>query len=188
MQEYTEVWDSRGQLKTERMTIRGVRASRSDPCPVEYIDVESEDEVTYEGELIKKIENSSSGAGVPALQDYIIHISLVGIVPPVWRRVRVPANINLSVLSDKVILPVMGWARNRHVCCAFYVVVCIFIFLVIIPIPSIYVHPFPHRLIYLDQHRQHQAFLFHQRRGRLYNFETYYAGVFSLILNFCLLP
>ena len=45
---------------------------------------------------------------------YVIHMRLCGIRPAVWRRVRVPANISLSMFHDKVICPTFGWCRNYH--------------------------------------------------------------------------
>ncbi|KAL7544911.1 hypothetical protein ACHAWF_008280 [Thalassiosira exigua] len=34
--------------------------------------------------------------------------------PPVWRKIKVSSSINLELLHDKVIAPVVGWTRNYH--------------------------------------------------------------------------
>jgi len=45
---------------------------------------------------------------------YIVRIELCECETDVWRRVRVPSGISLSVFHDQVICPVMGWARGYH--------------------------------------------------------------------------
>lgn len=42
----------------------------------------------------------------------VLRVELMGVVPPVWRRVRVPARMSLSELHD-VLQVVMGW-EDRH--------------------------------------------------------------------------
>ena len=34
--------------------------------------------------------------------------------PPIWRRFRVCSAVNLDLLADKIMSPVMGWERNYH--------------------------------------------------------------------------
>ena len=34
--------------------------------------------------------------------------------PPIWRRFRVSSAVNLDLLADKIISPIMGWERNYH--------------------------------------------------------------------------
>mmetsp|Transcript_31292 Transcript_31292/g.91646 ORF Transcript_31292/g.91646 Transcript_31292/m.91646 type:complete len:586 (+) Transcript_31292:264-2021(+) len=34
--------------------------------------------------------------------------------PPVWRRFRVCSAVNLDLLADKILSPIMGWERNYH--------------------------------------------------------------------------
>ena len=51
--------------------------------------------------------------------DLILRITLVNedleeLNPSVWREFKVSAHVNLDLLHDKVIAPVMGWARNYH--------------------------------------------------------------------------
>ena len=45
---------------------------------------------------------------------YVIKIELKCCEKDVWRRVKVPSGISLSVFHDQVICPVMGWARGYH--------------------------------------------------------------------------
>jgi len=40
--------------------------------------------------------------------------ALTELSPPVWRRFRVSSSVNLELLHDKVLCPVMGWTRNYH--------------------------------------------------------------------------
>jgi hypothetical protein len=47
-------------------------------------------------------------------KDAILHLRMFECRPAIWRRVRVPANITLDVLHDKVLVPLMGWIRNYH--------------------------------------------------------------------------
>ncbi|KAL7539369.1 hypothetical protein ACHAXR_009216 [Thalassiosira sp. AJA248-18] len=58
---------------------------------------------------------------MPASPDLIIRISLVRddsklqqLDPPIWRTFKVSSSVNLDLLADKVITPVMGWTRNYH--------------------------------------------------------------------------
>jgi len=51
--------------------------------------------------------------------DLILRIALVNedleeLSPSVWRQFKVSAHVNLDLLHDKVIAPVMGWSRNYH--------------------------------------------------------------------------
>mmetsp|Transcript_7133 Transcript_7133/g.16215 ORF Transcript_7133/g.16215 Transcript_7133/m.16215 type:complete len:513 (+) Transcript_7133:34-1572(+) len=53
--------------------------------------------------------------------DLIIRISLVRdnasiqeLDPPIWRSFKVSSSVNLELLHDKIIAPVMGWERNYH--------------------------------------------------------------------------
>mmetsp|Transcript_3102 Transcript_3102/g.6830 ORF Transcript_3102/g.6830 Transcript_3102/m.6830 type:complete len:447 (+) Transcript_3102:197-1537(+) len=53
--------------------------------------------------------------------DFVIRISLVRdetslteLNPPVWRRFKVSSTVNLELLHDKILAPVMGWERNYH--------------------------------------------------------------------------
>src|SRR5689334_22063540 len=43
---------------------------------------------------------------------YLLKITLLGIDPPIWRRIQVPSSISLSALHD-VLQTVMGWT-NSH--------------------------------------------------------------------------
>ena len=43
-----------------------------------------------------------------------LRVALVGLQPPVWRRVRVPFHIPLNVLHDKVLCSVLGFSRGIH--------------------------------------------------------------------------
>ncbi|RKP21263.1 hypothetical protein ROZALSC1DRAFT_20666 [Rozella allomycis CSF55] len=45
---------------------------------------------------------------------YVLHIRICEIRPAIWRRVRVPAAISLSMLHDRILGPVLGWCRNYH--------------------------------------------------------------------------
>ena len=45
---------------------------------------------------------------------YVIKIELKCCEKDVWRRVRVPSGIALSVFHDQVICPAMGWSRAYH--------------------------------------------------------------------------
>ena len=45
---------------------------------------------------------------------YVVRIELCRCEKDVWRRVRVPSGISLSVFHDQVICPVMGWSRGYH--------------------------------------------------------------------------
>ena len=47
-------------------------------------------------------------------KSYILHIYLTGIRPIIWREIRVPAQLSLSVLHDKVLTPLFDWKRNFH--------------------------------------------------------------------------
>jgi tetratricopeptide (TPR) repeat protein len=47
-------------------------------------------------------------------KQYILVVRMTNIQPRVWRRIIVPASITLRTLSDRVLLPVMGWCRNYH--------------------------------------------------------------------------
>mmetsp|Transcript_25770 Transcript_25770/g.54477 ORF Transcript_25770/g.54477 Transcript_25770/m.54477 type:complete len:331 (-) Transcript_25770:2981-3973(-) len=53
--------------------------------------------------------------------DFVIRISLVRnetslaeLKPSIWRRFTVSSSVNLELLHDKVLAPVMGWERNYH--------------------------------------------------------------------------
>ena len=53
--------------------------------------------------------------------DFVIRISLVRdetslaeLNPPIWRRFKVSSDTNLELLHDKILAPIMGWARNYH--------------------------------------------------------------------------
>ena len=45
---------------------------------------------------------------------YVVRIELCACENDVWRRVRVPSGIGLSVFHDQVVCPVMGWSRGYH--------------------------------------------------------------------------
>lgn len=45
---------------------------------------------------------------------YVVRIELCECENDVWRRVRVPSGIGLSVFHDQVVCPVMGWSRGYH--------------------------------------------------------------------------
>ena len=45
---------------------------------------------------------------------YVVRIELCQCETDVWRRVRVPSGISLSIFHDQVVCPVMGWARGYH--------------------------------------------------------------------------
>lgn len=45
---------------------------------------------------------------------YVVRIELCECEKDVWRRVRVPSGIGLSVFHDQVVCPVMGWSRGYH--------------------------------------------------------------------------
>ena len=47
--------------------------------------------------------NSESSEGV-----------LTELSPPVWRRFKVSSAVNLELLHDKALCPIMGWTRNYH--------------------------------------------------------------------------
>ena len=53
--------------------------------------------------------------------DYIVRISLIRdeetlieLNPPVWRRFKISSAVNLDLMVDKIISPIMGWERNYH--------------------------------------------------------------------------
>jgi len=46
--------------------------------------------------------------------DLVLKIELVGTDPLIWRRFQCPAAVPLFTLADKILAPVMGWARNYH--------------------------------------------------------------------------
>jgi hypothetical protein len=48
-------------------------------------------------------------------KDFILHIRLSEIRPPIWRRVRVPADTTLDDLHDKILIPIFSFSRNYHV-------------------------------------------------------------------------
>ena len=45
---------------------------------------------------------------------YVLRVFLRGIKPRIWRRIRVPCNISLDMLHDKIMCPLLGWRRNFH--------------------------------------------------------------------------
>ncbi|THV01996.1 hypothetical protein K435DRAFT_654291 [Dendrothele bispora CBS 962.96] len=52
-------------------------------------------------------------------QDIILRVYLTNIhdaqgQPRIWRRVRASAGLKIGVFQDKILCPVMGWARNMH--------------------------------------------------------------------------
>lgn len=47
-------------------------------------------------------------------QDMLLEIEMENISPRTWRRFRVSGAISLRTFQDKVVTPVMGWARNYH--------------------------------------------------------------------------
>lgn len=60
----------------------------------------------------QKLKSKKRGKAARNSDGYQIKITLARSKPPIWRRVIVPANINLEQLSD-VILTVMGWAGGH---------------------------------------------------------------------------
>lgn len=51
--------------------------------------------------------------------DLILRIALVDeeleeLSPSIWRRFKVSSHVNLDLLHDKLIAPIMGWTRNYH--------------------------------------------------------------------------
>ena len=53
--------------------------------------------------------------------DFVIRITLVRdetslaeLNPSVWRRFKISSNVNLELMHDKILAPIMGWVRNYH--------------------------------------------------------------------------
>ena len=53
--------------------------------------------------------------------DLIVRVALVRdetslreLNPPIWRRFKVSSSVNLDLLHDKVLAPIVGWTRNYH--------------------------------------------------------------------------
>ena len=44
---------------------------------------------------------------------YVVRVEISECEKDVWRRIKVPASIDLSKMHDQVIVPVMGWARGK---------------------------------------------------------------------------
>jgi hypothetical protein len=47
-------------------------------------------------------------------KSYVLYVEVCNIVPTIWRRIRVPANITFNLLHDKVLAPAIGWCRDYH--------------------------------------------------------------------------
>jgi len=45
---------------------------------------------------------------------FTIKVEVVGLYPPIWRRLRVAAGLPLSDLDDRVLRPAFGYTRNMH--------------------------------------------------------------------------
>lgn len=70
---------------------------------------------------VEKLKRQLPESSVFFKRDFVLKITLTGererdvdLAKPLWRRVRVSGGISLSAFQDKVIGPVMGWARNFH--------------------------------------------------------------------------
>jgi hypothetical protein len=63
----------------------------------------------------KRLHELTSQTSIPNIdKSYILKVELMNVTPMIWRRVRVPANITLNLLHDKVLAPAMGWVRDYH--------------------------------------------------------------------------
>ncbi len=49
----------------------------------------------------------------------MLRIYLLGVKPPVWREVSVPAQLTLAAFHDKVLCPLFGYKRNDRFYMAF---------------------------------------------------------------------
>eukprot|EP00927_Polykrikos_kofoidii_P038725 TRINITY_DN33148_c0_g1_i1.p1 TRINITY_DN33148_c0_g1~~TRINITY_DN33148_c0_g1_i1.p1 ORF type:complete len:425 (+),score=60.22 TRINITY_DN33148_c0_g1_i1:71-1276(+) len=65
---------------------------------------------SFAEEVVERISVRRTSAKVSLVLD----IRLVGILPEIRRRVRVPSNTPMAALHDKVIAPAVGWMRNYH--------------------------------------------------------------------------
>ena len=73
-------------------------------------------EVQFINILIRRRAKYNNSEAVTAAMkfSYIVKIELRLCEEDVWRRVRVPSGIALSVFHDQVLCPVMGWSRGYH--------------------------------------------------------------------------
>jgi hypothetical protein len=65
---------------------------------------------------VKKQDSSSppslGSAGPAPAPAYQLRVTLIGIEPPIWRRIQVPSTIPLQILHE-VLQVVMGWTDNQ---------------------------------------------------------------------------
>eukprot|EP01083_Nonionella_stella_P136530 415478_1 len=45
---------------------------------------------------------------------FVLFVRVKVVRPPIWRRIRVPANMSLNMFHDKVLSPLFGYKRNVH--------------------------------------------------------------------------
>ena len=62
----------------------------------------------------KSAYHNSEEVAAAMKSTYVVKIELRGSEKDVWRRVRVPSGIALSVFHDQVVCPAMGWSRGYH--------------------------------------------------------------------------
>lgn len=84
-------------------------------APMEDDDEEDGDDGVY-GEVEDMPTYSAGGypryLERPTIQKYTLRITLRGITPAIWRKITVPSNMSLRLLSE-LILDLMGW-ENEH--------------------------------------------------------------------------
>jgi len=99
----------------EQFMLRMMMSSNSDSLTYAEHDMETP-ELQFIDVLIGRRSKYNNSDEITAAMKftYVVRIELCDCEKDVWRRVKVPSGISLSVFHDQVICPVMGWARGYH--------------------------------------------------------------------------
>ena len=99
----------------EQFMMRMMMSSNSDSFEYAKHDMETP-ELQFIDVLIGRRSKYNNSDEITAAMKftYVLRIELQDCEKDVWRRVKVPSGISLSVFHDQVICPVMGWARGYH--------------------------------------------------------------------------
>eukprot|EP00727_Mastigamoeba_balamuthi_P010074 m51a1_g569 hypothetical protein (1145) ;mRNA; r:516026-520633 len=62
----------------------------------------------------RAIEEQRGARRALRASDFTLRVSVWQVQPAIWREFRVSGGVRLSVLHDKVVVPLMGWSRNYH--------------------------------------------------------------------------
>eukprot|EP00986_Skeletonema_menzelii_P002932 scaffold848_cov153-Skeletonema_menzelii.AAC.13 len=99
----------------ESFIARMMLSSNSDAREYARLNVENPESQFIDILIGRRSQYNNSDEITAAMKfTYVVRIELCLCEKDVWRRVRVPSGISLSVFHDQVICPVMGWSRGYH--------------------------------------------------------------------------